>query len=60
MYLVMQLVYPNFGSAIVEFVHEICQSHVSLVLSMILKHKLQKISVSSDDIMVLFDVDDAF
>ena len=43
-----------------EFVHEICQSPVSLVLSMILKHKLQKISVSSDDIMVLFDVDDAF
>ena len=43
-----------------EFVHEIYQPHVSLVLSMILKHKFQKISVSSDDIMVLFDVDDAF
>ena len=43
-----------------EFVHEIRHPHVSLVLSMILKHKLQKISVSSDDIMVLFDVDDAF
>ena len=43
-----------------EFVHEICQPHVSFVLSMILKHKLQKISVSSDDIMVLLDVDDAF
>ena len=43
-----------------EFVHEICHPHVNLVLSMILKHKLQKISVSSDDVMVLLDVDDAF
>ena len=53
-------VWPTEARAIVEFVHEICQPHVSLVLSMILKHKLQKISVSSDDVMVLLDVDDAF